>query len=311
MDWPDLLAGRPQPLVMGILNVTPDSFSDGGQFFSADRAVDRALRMADEGADLIDVGGESTRPASYGVAEEVAAAEEIRRVVPVLERLAPRLRVPLSVDTRKAAVARAALSAGAAVVNDVTAFRFDPEMAAVVAGSASLAILMHMRGTDPARMQEDLVEGDPFAAVLEGLGSALAAARRAGVEEERMAVDPGLGFGKTPGQNLRLLAQLSRLRALGRPVAVGASRKGFVRKFSGVAEDSSAAERLAGSLACVALAAEQGVALVRVHDVAATVGFLEAGIRSEWNAAAAQAGAAPEPFAKMMRALRSAGPSQS
>jgi dihydropteroate synthase len=304
VNWPDLLRGRLLPLVMGILNVTPDSFSDGGEFLSPDRAVERGRRMAEEGADLIDVGGESTRPASYGIAREVPAGEEIERVVPVIERLAS-LAVPISIDTRKSAVARAAISAGASVVNDVTAFRFDEGMARTVLQGGAAAILMHMRGTDPARMQEDIPPGDPLPGVLEELGASLAAARCSGLPAERLAVDPGLGFGKTPDQSLRLLAKLPRLQALGRPIVVGASRKGFVRIFSGIPEGSSVAARLAGSLACAAAAARAGAAVLRVHDVGATVRLLEAGRRSgDWTGAAESAGAARGPFEAMAEAIR-------
>ena len=306
MNWPELLGSRPLPLVMGILNVTPDSFSDGGEFLSPERAVERGRRMAEEGADLIDVGGESTRPASYGIARQIPAEEELERILPVLEGLAP-LAVPISIDTRKSAVARAAISAGARVVNDVTAFRFDREMADTVLRGGVAAILMHMRGTDPARMQEDIPPGDPFPDVLEGLAASVEAARASGLGGERLAVDPGLGFGKTPEQSLRLLAGLPRLQALGCPAVVGASRKGFVRIFSGVPEGSPATARLAGSLACAAAAARAGAAVLRVHDVGATVRLLEAGRRSgDWAGAAESAGAARGPFEAMSAAILSA-----
>jgi dihydropteroate synthase len=264
------------PLVMGVVNVTPDSFSDGGLAFDRDRAIERALRFFDEGAHVVDVGGESTRPATgaYGSASEVSLDEELSRVVPVVRGIRRTSPAPLSVDTRKAAVARAALAEGADAVNDVSALRHDPEMAGVVAAAGAGLVLMHMRGDDPRRMQDDTTYGHPIADIAEALAAAAAAARSAGTAPEKIAVDPGLGFGKSPEGNLALLRHLSAFRTLGFPIAVGASRKGFVRRFSGIAEDSPAAERLPGSLAAVAAAAAAGAALVRVHDVADTVRFL-------------------------------------
>jgi len=262
------------PLVMGVVNVTPDSFSDGGLAFDRGRAVERALRLFEEGADVVDVGGESTRPSSYGAAAEVPLEEELSRVVPVVRGIRRASASPLSVDTRKAAVARAALAEGADAVNDVSALRHDPEMAGVVAAAGAGLVLMHMRGDDPRRMQDDTTYAHPIADVAEALAAAAAAAREAGVAPEQIAVDPGLGFGKSPEGNLILLRHLPAFRTLGFPVAVGASRKGFVRRFSGVAEESSVAERLPGSLAAVGAAAAGGAALVRVHDVSDTVRFL-------------------------------------
>jgi len=266
------LAGA--PAVMGILNVTPDSFSDGGLHFEAARAVERALAMFAEGAAIVDVGGESTRPASYGEASEVPAAEEIGRVVPVIAAIRSKTALPLSIDTRKAAVARAAIAAGADLVNDVSAFRFDPEMAGVVAETGAAAILMHMKGDDPRTMQADVSYAHPLAAIAAELAEALTRALAAGVAADRLAIDPGLGFGKSPAGNLVLLRYLAAFRSLGFPVAAGASRKAFVRSFSGVGDEASNAERLPGSLACVAASARAGAALVRVHDVAETARFL-------------------------------------
>ena len=262
------------PLVMGVVNVTPDSFSDGGLAFDRGRAVERALRLVEEGADVVDVGGESTRPANYGAAAEVPLEEELSRVIPVIRGIRRATSAPLSVDTRKAAVARAALGEGADAVNDVSALRHDPEMTSVVAGAGAGLVLMHMRGDDPRRMQDDTTYAHPVADVAEALAVAAAAARAAGLAADKIAIDPGLGFGKSPEGNLVLLRHLAALRTLGYPVAVGASRKGFVRRFSGVAEDSSVAERLPGSLAAVAAAAAAGAAVVRVHDAADTVRFL-------------------------------------
>lgn len=262
------------PVVMGVLNVTPDSFSDGGLYFDRERAVERALALFEEGAAIVDVGGESTRPSNYGAAAEVPLEEELSRTVPVVAGIRRATRAPISIDTRKAEVARAALDAGADVVNDVSALRHDPDMPATLARFRAGLLLMHMKGDDPRRMQEDTAYAHPLADIAQVLAAAADAAIDAGLPADRIAVDPGLGFGKTPEGNLLLLRHLSAFRSLGFPVAVGASRKGFVRRFSGVAEDSSAAERLPGSLAALAAAASAGAAIVRVHDVAETARFL-------------------------------------
>ena len=262
------------PAVMGVINVTPDSFSDGGLTFDRGRAIARALEMFDQGAAIVDVGGESTRPASYGEAREVAAEEEIRRVVPVIEGIRRATSLPVSVDTRKAAVARDSIAAGADLVNDVSAFRYDPAMAEVVAETGAGALLMHMKGTDPRRMQEDVSYAHPIGDVAALLARAAGRAIEAGGAEDRIAVDPGLGFGKSPEGNLLLLRHLAALRSLGFPLAVGASRKAFVRSFSGVADDAPPADRLPGSLACLAAAVGARAAIVRVHDVADSARFL-------------------------------------
>ncbi len=267
----DFAAG---PVVMGVVNVTPDSFSDAGLTFDRGRAIERALALFEEGAAIVDVGGESTRPSSYGAAAEVSREEELSRVVPVVAGIRRSTRAPLSVDTRKADVARAAVEAGADAVNDVSALRHDPSMAAAVSAMQAGLILMHMKGDDPRRMQDDVAYSHPIADIAGALAAAADAAMSAGLAAEQIAVDPGLGFGKSPEGNLLLLRYLSALRCLGFPLAVGASRKGFVRRFSGVAEDSAAADRLPGSLAAVAAAAAAGAAIVRVHDVAETVRFL-------------------------------------
>jgi dihydropteroate synthase len=248
-----------RPMVMGILNVTPDSFSDGGRFVALDDAVRRARRMADEGADLVDLGGESTRPG----APEVSADEEAARVVPVLRALRDTLDLPLSVDTRKAAVAREALAAGAHVVNDVSGLA-DPGMAGVVAGTDAGLVLMHMRGT-PATMQSLTDYADVVDDVAAELAVSLARADAAGIARGRVVLDPGIGFAKTAEQNLALIAALHRLRArLGRPVLLGASRKAFIGALLG---GIPAAERDAGTVgACVAGLA-RGARLFRVHDV--------------------------------------------
>jgi dihydropteroate synthase len=263
------------PAVMGVVNVTPDSFSDGGLYFDAERAVVRALEMFEAGAAIVDVGGESTRPASYGQAATVPADEEIARVVPVVEGIRRATDRPVSIDTRKAAVARAAFAAGADVVNDVSALRYDPEMLPVLLEENAAVLLMHMRGTDPATMQADTSYGHPVADVASELATAASKAIEAGVASDRIAVDPGLGFGKSAEGNLVLLRYLAAFRSLGFPIAVGASRKAFVRRFSGVRDDAPTVDRLPGSLAALAAARAAGAAVARVHDVEESVRFLK------------------------------------
>jgi len=250
----------PGVFIVGVLNVTPDSFSDGGRYLEPDAGVEHALRLAAEGADVIDVGGESTRPG----APEVPVEEELRRVLPILERLARAgFPVPISIDTSRASVARAALDTGAAMVNDVRGLA-DPELAAVVAGAGVPVVLMHMRGT-PRDMRERAVYGDVVAEVRTELGEAMARAIRAGVREDRIVLDPGIGFAKTAEQSVTLLARLSELAGLGRPILVGPSRKSFIGAITG----APAEERLAGTLAAVTAAVLGGATFVRVHDVGA------------------------------------------
>jgi dihydropteroate synthase len=250
-----------RPVVMGILNVTPDSFSDGGRFFDPADAVAQARRMAAEGADLVDVGGESTRPG----APAVSVDEEAARVVPVIRAIRDALELPVSVDTRKAAVAARALAAGADVVNDVSGLA-DPEMAGVVASSGAGLVLMHMRGT-PQTMQRLTDYGDVVDDVAAELADSLARADAAGIARERVVLDPGIGFAKTAEQNLELIASLQRLQArLGRPVLLGPSRKSFIGALLG---GVPAEARDAGTVgACVAGLA-RGARLFRVHDVRA------------------------------------------
>jgi dihydropteroate synthase len=250
----------PGPFLMGVVNATPDSFSDGGRFLDRDVAVAQAERLVSEGADLVDVGGESTRP---GAAEVPAHLEE-RRVVPVIARLRERgCAVPISVDTRKAAVARAALAAGADLVNDVSGLA-DPELRDLVAASGVPVVIVHMRGA-PADMASRAVYDDVVAEVERELAEAIARATRAGVAEERILLDPGIGFAKTAEQSVAILAGLPRLRGLGRPLVVGPSRKSFIGKLTG----APVSDRLPGTLAAVAACALAGVEVVRVHDVAA------------------------------------------
>jgi len=267
----DLSAG---PLLMGVLNVTPDSFSDGGLFFDRDAAVAHGLSMFEAGAGVVDVGGESTRPSNYGEARELSADEELSRVLPVIAGIRERTDAPLSIDTRRSAVAREAVRAGADLVNDVTAGRFDPAMATAIAETGAGAILMHMKGTDPRTMQDDVRYDHPIADVASALAESAARAVEAGVAAESIAIDPGLGFGKSPEGSLLLLRHVQAFRSLGFPLAAGASRKGFVRRFSGVSEDASPKERLPGSLAALGHAAAAGAVIVRVHDVAESARYL-------------------------------------
>ena len=263
-DRPRLVCGRfvlalDRPLLMGVVNVTPDSFSDGGRYEAADAAIVHARRLIDEGADIVDIGGESTRPG----ARAVEAGEEARRVLPVLEALAGCGR-PLSVDTRRAEVMRAALAAGADMINDVGGFRASGAVAAVAAGSAALCV-MHMLG-EPATMQTAPAYDDVVADVQQFLAQRLRVLQAAGVAHERLVVDPGIGFGKTQADNLRLLRSLDRLAALGVPVLVGVSRKSLIGQLTGRPVDQRLAGRIAGALA----AAARGARILRVHDVAAT-----------------------------------------
>jgi dihydropteroate synthase len=247
---------------VGILNVTPDSFSDGGDFFDPEAAAVRATAMLDEGADIVDVGGESTRPGS----DPVSTAEEIRRVVPVIrEILAERPDAALSVDTYRAETAGAALEAGAGIINDVTALRGDPHMAALVAGARCPVILMHMKG-EPKTMQENPHYEDVVREVRDFLEARAESAVAAGVEPENVIVDPGIGFGKTQEHNLALLRRLDAIVELGFPVLVGASRKSFIGGITGV---ERARERVAGTVATTVLAFEKGATIFRVHDVRA------------------------------------------
>ncbi|MFN2433574.1 MAG: dihydropteroate synthase [Gemmatimonadota bacterium] len=246
-----------RPLVMGIVNVTPDSFSDGGRFLETERALARGRELAEAGADLLDVGGESSRPGATRVERD----EELRRAIPVVAGLAAEGLI-VSIDTSRSEVARAALEAGAEVVNDVSAFGLDGGMAAVVGEAGAGAVLMHMRGT-PATMQDRPWYQDVTGEVLERLGEALASAARAGVDPERCAVDPGIGFGKRLVDNEELLYRLSELKGLGRPLLVGPSRKGFLDPAKSVPPD----ERMPETLAAACLAALGGAHILRVHDV--------------------------------------------
>jgi dihydropteroate synthase len=253
----------PRPMiVMGVVNVTPDSFSDGGQFLDVDAAVDQALRLESEGAEILDIGGESTRPN----AEPVTEAEEIRRVVPVIQRLASRARAAISIDTQKPGVAEAALDAGASIVNDIAANREDDAMWRLVARTDAGYVAMHMQGA-PQTMQASPHYEDVLAEVETFFQDRLARLAAAGVSPEQVALDPGIGFGKALEHNLALLWGLSRFTKITRPILIGASRKSFMGKLLEI----ETGDRLPASLACACRATEAGVQIVRVHDVAATV----------------------------------------
>jgi len=253
----------PRPtLVMGIVNVTPDSFSDGGDFLDPARAVARGLEMVQQGADLLDIGGESTRPGSTPVPE----AEELDRVLPVIKQLADRISVPISIDTMKPAVARAALEAGASLVNDVAANRPDLEMAQLLAETQAGYVAMHMLG-NPLTMQQKPVYADVVQEVTDFLGARLKLLHNAGVALEQVVVDVGIGFGKSLEHNLQLLAGLRRLTKLQRPVLLGVSRKSFIGALTG----APVPDRMPGSIAAACLAAAAGVQIIRTHDVAETV----------------------------------------
>ncbi|MDQ3934007.1 MAG: dihydropteroate synthase [Actinomycetota bacterium] len=248
-----------EPQVMGVVNVTPDSFSDGGEFLDAEAAVAHAARLAEEGAHIVDVGGESTRPGADPVPEEV----ELQRVIPVVERAAQTLGLRVSIDTAKLAVAEQAIQAGARIVNDVTAFRQAPELAGLVAQSGAGCCLMHMQG-EPRTMQANPTYDDVVSDVKAFLEERLAFATGEGVPEERVWLDPGIGFGKTLEHNLELLRRLDEIVAIGRPVVIGTSRKSFLGKLTGRPEK----ERLPGTIATNVLAWERGASVFRVHDVA-------------------------------------------
>lgn len=244
------------PKLMGVVNVTPDSFSDGGLFLDPDAAIAHGRELLDQGADILDVGGESTRPG----AKAVTAEEELARIEPVVAGLSDST---VSIDTSKLSVAEAALDAGASIVNDVTALRRDPEIAALCADRDAGLVLMHMRG-DPRTMQEDPIYDDVVSEVKAFLAERLEAAVAAGVAEERIWLDPGIGFGKTLDHNLELLRRLGELRELGRPLVIGTSRKSFIGKVDGSAVD----DRLGGTIASSILALAEGADVLRVHDVA-------------------------------------------
>jgi dihydropteroate synthase len=245
--------------IMGILNVTPDSFSDSGVHFDPAKAVERAFLMVDEGADVIDIGGESTRPGS----NPLPVAEELRRILPVIEALAKKLPVPLSIDTYKAETARRALEAGASMVNDISGARFDPDMPKIVAEHKVPIVLMHIKGT-PKGMQVNPTYAALIPEIIDYLKGSIERVVNAGVRHEMIVVDPGIGFGKTFEHNLTILNNLQEFAALGKPLLVGLSRKAFIGK---ILAGASAAERVEGTAAAVAISIMNGANIVRVHDV--------------------------------------------
>jgi dihydropteroate synthase len=259
------LAGRncrlelDRPRIMGVLNVTPDSFSDGGRFDSLEKALQRGREMARDGADLIDVGGETTRPGAVAVSVQI----EMDRVAPVIEGLRRELDIPLSIDTNKAAVAKTAMALGADFINDISGLRFDPQMASVAAETGAGLFLMHTRGR-PEEMQRDTRYRDMIGEIIAYLRGSVEAALAAGVAPEKLAVDPGIGFGKSPEGNLEILRRLREFQTLGLPVLLGTSRKGFIGKALGQPDPEM---RLFGTLATVALGVEKGARIFRVHDV--------------------------------------------
>lgn len=254
--------------VMGILNITPDSFSDGGRFFGQDAALAQAEKLVEAGADILDIGGESSRPFS----DPVSAEEEIQRVLPVIEHLADKIPVPISIDTTKSVVARRAVNAGARIINDISALRFDPEMGRVAAESGALLVLMHMKGS-PKTMQVEPVYTDLIGEVYDFLEDALNRAKAGGVPKDRLIVDPGIGFGKTVSHNLQLINRLDAFAGLGVPVLLGPSRKAFIRKLffqeTGAEHAADSPEIETGTQGAVAAAIMKGAHIVRVHDVAA------------------------------------------
>ncbi len=245
--------------IMGILNVTPDSFSDGGIFFDRNIAIERGLRMVEEGADIIDVGGESTRPG----AEPVTSEEEIRRTIPVIEDLAKRVGIPISIDTYKAEIARRALDAGASIVNDISGLRFDDEMPKVVAEYNAPVVIMHIKGA-PKNMQANPEYDALVPEIMDFLRAGIRIALRSGVREDMIIIDPGIGFGKTFAHNLEVIKNLDEFSLLGRPLLIGPSRKAFLGK---ILDGAPASERIEGTAAAVAISIMNGANIVRVHDV--------------------------------------------
>jgi dihydropteroate synthase len=249
--------------IMGILNVTPDSFSNGGLYFDKKKAVEHALQMEDEGADIIDIGGESTRPGS----EPVPVEEEIRRVVPVIKELSKKIKIPISIDTYKSEVARAALLAGASMVNDISGLRFDPKMPSIVAHYKVPVVIMHIKGT-PKNMQENPTYTALIPEIMDYLREGINIARNAGISGDKIIIDPGIGFGKTVEHNLEIINRLNEFTGFEKPILLGPSRKSFIGRMLG---DLPVMERLEGTAAAVAIGIIKGANIVRVHDVKAMV----------------------------------------
>ncbi|MBI5056736.1 MAG: dihydropteroate synthase [Nitrospirae bacterium] len=244
---------------MGILNVTPDSFSDGGKYFDKNKAVEQALRMRDDGADIIDIGGESTRPG----AEKISAKEEIKRVVPVIEAITDKIKIPVSIDTYKSAVAEAAIPAGASMINDISGLRFDPEMPRVAARHKVPVVIMHIKGA-PKNMQKNPVYDSLVPEIIDYLREGIAIARNAGIADDKIIIDPGIGFGKTVEHNLEIIKRLNEFTGLEKPVLLGPSRKAFIGKVLG---GIPVTERIEGTAAAIAIGIFNGANIIRVHDV--------------------------------------------
>jgi dihydropteroate synthase len=276
------LCAEPLPVLMGVVNVTPDSFSDGGAWIDPRRAVDQALQLAADGAHILDIGGESTRPG----AQPVELADELQRVIPVIAAVRERCAVPISVDTYKAEVAREALQAGATIVNDISGLTFDQQMIDVCADSDCGVVCMHIQGT-PQTMQADPSYGDVVAELVDYFRASLRTLTARGISPERIAIDPGVGFGKTAAHNLEILSHVAAFRSLGRPVLIGHSRKGFLKKLLNRAVD----ERLYGTIGVAIAAAMQGADILRIHDVAAVRDALLA-----WQAIAERVAPARESY---------------
>ncbi len=259
MNWGkhSLNMGR-KSLIMGVLNVTPDSFSDGGRYYSREHAIKQALNMVAEGADIIDIGGESTRP----YAEQVSLPQEMERVIPVIEELSRIIKIPISIDTYKAKVAEAAVKAGASIINDISALRFDPEMASVVKEAGVPVILMHMKGT-PGNMQDNPVYIDLMEEIISFFNETVDHAVKKGIKKEMIILDPGIGFGKSYNHNLMIIRDFSKLADLGLPLLLGSSRKAFIGKIV----DKTPEERDTGTMATVAAGILNGAHIVRVHNV--------------------------------------------
>jgi len=245
--------------IMGILNVTPDSFYDGGRFFNPQKAVEHALRMVDEGADIIDVGGESTRPG----AQPVSIDEELKRVIPVIEAITKKISIPISIDTYKACVAEEAIKAGATIINDISGLRFDPEMAYIASKYSVPVVLMHIKGT-PKDMQKNPHYEALIPEIIEYLRESIIMAKQAGIDENMIVIDPGIGFGKLPEHNLQIIKNLREFCYLGKPILIGVSRKSFIGK---VLNEPSPDKRLEGTAAAVTASILNGANIVRVHDV--------------------------------------------
>lgn len=261
-SWASTLRSLEKTQVMGVLNRTPDSFSDGGRFIDEGKAVERAREMVLEGADLIDIGGESTRPGS----RPVKLDQELHRTVSLIRKLSGELKIPISIDTTKSEVAREAISAGATIINDVSGLKSDPYMAGVAFDSGATVCLMHMRGI-PLNMQDDTSYGDLVREIIEGLKESVDIARDHGISDEKIILDPGIGFGKSPVQNLTIINRLEEFKVLGMPILLGLSRKHFI----GATLSRDVSERLAGTLAATVFALMKGVNIIRTHDVKETI----------------------------------------